>query len=64
MVSAVDQRAKLRECLALGALDFVVKPFDKERLMSMFTKYAVVVRETAATGPLPTAAPTAQPDAG
>jgi two-component system, chemotaxis family, chemotaxis protein CheY len=64
MVSAVDQRAKLRECLALGALDFVVKPFDKERLMSLFTKYAVVVRETAATGPLPTAAPTAQPDAG
>ena len=64
MVSAVDQRAKLRECFALGALDFVVKPFDKERLMALFTKYAAVVRETAATGPLPTAAPNAQPDAG
>jgi two-component system chemotaxis response regulator CheY len=48
MVSAVDQRAKLRECLALGALDFVVKPFDKERLLSMFGKYAAVVREAAA----------------
>jgi two-component system, chemotaxis family, chemotaxis protein CheY len=39
MVSAVDQRAKLRECIALGALDFVVKPFDKERLWSLFKKY-------------------------
>jgi len=48
MVSAVDQRAKLRECLALGALDFVVKPFDKERLLSLFGKYAAVVREAAA----------------
>jgi two-component system chemotaxis response regulator CheY len=53
MVSAVDQRAKLRECLALGALDFVVKPFDKERLLSLFAKYAAVVREAAATPPQP-----------
>ena len=50
MVSAVDQRAKLRECFALGALDFVVKPFDKERLISLFTKYAAVIRDTAAAG--------------
>jgi two-component system chemotaxis response regulator CheY len=64
MVSAVDQRAKLRECFALGALDFVVKPFDKERLLSMFGKYAAVVRETAAAGPLPAATPTAQPGNG
>ena len=40
MVSALDQRAKLRECIALGALDFVVKPFDKARLTSVFEKYA------------------------
>jgi two-component system chemotaxis response regulator CheY len=64
MVSAVDQRAKLRECFALGALDFVVKPFDKERLLSMFGKYAAGVRETAAAGPLPAATPTAQPGNG
>ncbi len=44
MVSAVDQRAKLRECFALGAFDFVVKPFDKQRLLSLFEKYAAVVR--------------------
>ena len=64
MVSAVDQRAKLRECFALGALDFVVKPFDKERLLPMFGKYAAGVRETAAAGPLPAAAPSAQPGNG
>lgn len=40
MVSALDQRAKLRECIALGALDFVVKPFDRERLTAIFVRYA------------------------
>ena len=47
MVSAVDQRAKLRECIALGALDFVVKPFDKDRLLSLFAKYAAPQRPVA-----------------
>jgi len=40
MVSAVDQRAKLVECIALGALDFIVKPFDKARLSALFAKQA------------------------
>jgi two-component system chemotaxis response regulator CheY len=40
MVSAVDQRAKLGECIALGAVDFVVKPFDATRLAAVFEKYA------------------------
>ena len=44
MVSALDQRAKLRECIGLGAIDVVVKPFDKERLMSLFAKYATVAK--------------------
>jgi two-component system chemotaxis response regulator CheY len=44
MVSAVDQRAKLRECFGAGAADFVVKPFDKERLLALFLKYAEAVR--------------------
>ena len=39
MVSAVDQRAKLTECIQSGALDFIVKPFDTARLRSLFDKY-------------------------
>ncbi|NBT12950.1 MAG: response regulator [Planctomycetia bacterium] len=40
MVSAVDQRSKLVECIELGALDFIVKPFDKPRLTALFERYA------------------------
>jgi two-component system chemotaxis response regulator CheY len=39
MVSAVDQRAKLTECISEGALDFIVKPFDADRLLKTFGKY-------------------------
>ena len=38
MVSAVNQREKLAECIRLGAIDFIVKPFDKTQLMSLFDK--------------------------
>jgi two-component system chemotaxis response regulator CheY len=36
MVSAVDQRTKLAECIQLGAHDFIVKPFDREALGRFF----------------------------
>lgn len=39
MVSAVDQKEKLSECIRLGVIDFIVKPFDRTRLMSFFEKY-------------------------
>lgn len=39
MVSAVNQKEKLRECIAAGAMDFIVKPFDPHQLQSFFTKY-------------------------
>lgn len=39
MVSALDQKAKLSECIALGALDFIVKPFDREVLLDLFRRY-------------------------
>ena len=40
MVSALDQKSKLSECIRLGALDFLVKPFDKDRLVALLAKYA------------------------
>jgi len=39
MISAVDQRDKLTECISHGAIDFIVKPFDAQRLRRVFGKY-------------------------
>ena len=39
MISAVDQRDKLAECISHGAIDFIVKPFDADRLRKIFGKY-------------------------
>ena len=39
MVSAVDQRIKLNECIELGAIDFIVKPFQEQRLRSLFVRH-------------------------
>ena len=38
MVSAVDQREKLAECVRLGAIDFIVKPFDPANLLKFLEK--------------------------
>ena len=38
MVSAVNQADKLAECIKLGAVDFIVKPFTKVKLMDFFEK--------------------------
>ncbi|MHC4080872.1 MAG: response regulator [Planctomycetota bacterium] len=39
MISAVDQREKLTECIRHGAVDFIVKPFDADRLAKFFGRY-------------------------
>jgi len=39
MVSAVNQKEKLAECIRAGAIDFVVKPFEKSSLQHFFEKY-------------------------
>lgn len=38
MVSAVDQKDKLAECIESGAMDFIVKPFDDARLSDFFAQ--------------------------
>ncbi len=38
MVSAVNQKQKLAECIEVGAIDFIVKPFEKSTLRSFFAK--------------------------
>jgi two-component system chemotaxis response regulator CheY len=42
MVSAVNQKDKLAECIQAGAIDFIVKPFDRASLRSFFEKYLAV----------------------
>ena len=42
MVSAVNQKEKLAECIGAGAIDFIVKPFDKPSLLRFFQKYRSV----------------------
>jgi two-component system chemotaxis response regulator CheY len=39
MVSAVNQKEKLVECIQAGAIDFIVKPFEKAALRGFFEKY-------------------------
>jgi two-component system chemotaxis response regulator CheY len=38
MISAVNQKKKLTECIRAGAMDFIVKPFEKTDLLSFFEK--------------------------
>ena len=38
MISAVNQKAKLAECVEAGAVDFIVKPFDQDSLRRFFEK--------------------------
>lgn len=39
MVSAVNQKAKLTDCITSGAMDFIIKPFDPSRLRAFFERY-------------------------
>ena len=38
MVSAVNQKEKLAECIQAGAIEFIVKSFDKASLLQLFEK--------------------------
>ena len=39
MVSAVNQKEKLAECIDAGAIDFIVKPFEPAGLHQFFVRY-------------------------
>jgi two-component system chemotaxis response regulator CheY len=51
VVSAIDQTDVLQEAVKLGAADFIVKPFDKQRaqraLSILFGDKPIVLHETA-----------------
>ncbi|WP_428308121.1 response regulator [Lacipirellula sp.] len=51
VVSAIDQTDVLQEAFKLGAADFIVKPFAKERaqraLATLFGEKPIVIHETA-----------------
>ena len=40
VVTALDQKELLAESIGAGALDFVVKPFDRDRMIGLLTKLA------------------------
>lgn len=39
MITAVGQDAVIEECKKLGAADYIVKPFDKEKVIKTVQKY-------------------------
>jgi two-component system chemotaxis response regulator CheY len=51
MVTAVDQREALLESIREGALDFVVKPFDRDRILGVLQKVQAALNATAHSGP-------------
>ena len=38
MVTALDQKQTLLESIRDGAIDFIVKPFDRDRILSLLKK--------------------------
>jgi two-component system chemotaxis response regulator CheY len=38
VITALDQKETLLESIRQGAIDFIVKPFDRERLTALLTK--------------------------
>jgi len=39
MITAVGQKTIIEECKKLGAVDYIVKPFDKEEVINKVQKY-------------------------
>jgi len=39
MITAVGQDSTIEECKKLGALDYIIKPFDREEVINMVQKH-------------------------
>lgn len=39
MVSSIGQQPVILEAIRIGAFDFIVKPFKKERIIELFARY-------------------------
>jgi two-component system chemotaxis response regulator CheY len=48
MVTALDQKQTLMESIRDGAIDFIVKPFDRSRVISLLTKVQAKARVASA----------------
>lgn len=57
VISAIDQADVLRESILLGAADFVVKPFDRDRTLRALRLLAGESTAPSPTTPLHTGAP-------
>ena len=41
VITAVDQKQSLMDSIHHGAVDFIVKPFDRDRVVGLLNKLAV-----------------------
>jgi two-component system chemotaxis response regulator CheY len=49
VVTALDQKQTLMESIRDGAIDFIVKPFDRDRIVNLLGKVRANLASTAAT---------------
>jgi two-component system chemotaxis response regulator CheY len=50
MVTALDQKPTIEEAIREGAIDFIVKPFDRDRIISLLSRLEVSVGRAAGLG--------------
>ena len=51
MVTALDQKQTIEEAIRDGAIDFIVKPFDRERIRGLLGRLGATTARPAARGP-------------
>ena len=51
MVTALDQKQTVAEAIRDGALDFIVKPFERDRILKLFAKIGARTPSKAAAAP-------------